>query len=129
MKKMMNKAMAAMMMMALAMAMPAKADNRGHVVDNGRRNHVVIVDNHKKDAHFDKKNHKPGHIDMKHAYRPDMKTCSIRVGHRDNPKRIEAKARRINGVKDAHWNARTREVVVSYDANKTSARYIKRIVA
>ena len=58
-----------------------------------------------------------------------MKTCSIRVGHRDNPKRIEAKARRINGVKDAHWNARTREVVVSYDANKTSARYIKRIVA
>ena len=129
MKKMMNKAMAAMMMMALAMAMPAKADNRGHVVDNGRRDHAVVVDNHKKDAHFDKKNHKPGHIDMKHAYRPDMKTCSIRVGHRDNPKRIEAKARRINGVKDAHWNARTREVVVSYDANKTSARYIKRIVA
>ena len=129
MKKMMNKAMAAMMMMALAMAMPAKADNRGHVIDNGRRNHVVVVDNHKKDAHFDKKDHKPGHIDMKHAYRPDMKTCSIRVGHRDNPKRIEAKARRINGVKDAHWNARTREVVVSYDANKTSARYIKRIVA
>lgn len=128
MKKMMNKAMAAMIMV-LAMAMPAKADNRGHVVDNGRRNHAVVVDNHKKDAHFDKKDHKPGHIDMKHAYRPDMKTCSIRVGHRDNPKRIEAKARRISGVKDAHWKSRTREVVVSYDANKTSARYIKRIVA
>lgn len=128
MKKMMNKAMAAMMMV-LAMAMPAKANNRGHVVDNGRRNHAVVVDNHRKDAHFDKKDHKPGHVDKKHAYRPDMKTCSIKVGHRDSHKRIVAKAERINGVKDAHWNARTREVIVSYDANKTSARYIKRIVA
>ena len=83
MKKMMNKAMAAMMMMALAMAMPAKADNRGHVVDNGRRNHVVVVDNHKKDAHFDKKDHKPGHIDTtqnrnRGAYRSTCPSSSAR---------------------------------------------------
>lgn len=128
MKKMMNNALVAMIMV-LAMAMPAKADNRGHVVNSGRRDHVAVVDNHKKDAHFDKKNHKPGRIDKKHAYRPDMKTCSIRVGHRDNPRRIEAKALRVNGVKDAHWNARTREVIVSYDANRTSAHYIKRVIA
>ena len=127
MKKMMNKMMAAMMM-AIIFAMPAMANNKKNV-ESGRRDHAALVDNHKKDAHFDKKDHKPGHIDMKHAYRPDMKTCSIKVGHRDNPKRIEAKARRISGVKDAHWNARTREVVVSYDANRTSARHIKRVLA
>ena len=129
MKKMMNKAMVAMMMMALAMAMPAKADNRGHVVDNGRRNHVVVVDNHKKDAHFDKKDHKPGHIDNKHAYRPNMKTCTIKVGHRDSNKRIVAKAERIKGVKDANWNPRTRVLTVLYDANMTTAHYIKRVLA
>ena len=129
MKKMMNKAMAAMMMMAIAFAMPAKADNRGRIVDNGRRNHAVVVDNHRKDAHFDKKDHKPGHIDKKHAYRPDMKTCSIRVGHRDNPKRVEAKALRISGVVDARMNPRTRELTVRYDANKTTARHIRRVIA
>lgn len=126
MKKMMNKAMVAMMM-ALAMAMPAKADNRNNV-NSGRRDHAVVVNNNKKDAHFDKKDHKPGHIDNKHAYRPDMKTCKIKVGRHDSHRKIVAKAERINGVKDAHWNARTREVVVSYDANKTSARYIKRVL-
>lgn len=125
---MMNKAMAAMMMMAIAFAMPAKADNRNHVVNNGRRNHVVVVNNNKKDAHFDKKNHKPCHIDNKHACRPDMKTCKIKVGRHNSHKKIVAKAERINGVKDAHWNASTREVIVSYDANKTSARYIKRVL-
>ena len=129
MKKMMNKAMAAMIMMALAIAMPAKADNRGHVVDNGRRDHAVVVDNHRKDAHFDKKDHKPGHVDKKHAYRPDMKTCTIKVIHRDSHKRLVAKAEHINGVKDANWNPRTRELTVLYDANKTTSRYIKRVLA
>ena len=129
MKKMMNKAMVAMMMMAIAFAMPAKADNRGHVVDNGRRDHAVVVDNHRKDAHFDKKDHKPGHVDKKHAYRPDMKTCKIKVGHRDNPKRVEAKALRISGVVDARMNPRTRELTVRYDANKTTARHIRRVIA
>ncbi len=129
MKKMMNKVIAAMIMMAIAFAMPAKADNRNHVVNSGRRDHAVVVDNHKKDAHIDKKAHKPGHIDKKHAYRPDMKTCTIRVIHRDSHKRLVAKAEHINGVKDAHWNARTREVVVCYDANKTTARYIRRVLA
>lgn len=129
MKKIMNKAMAAMMMMAIAFAMPAKADNRNHVVNSGRRNHVVVVDNHRKDAHFDKKDHKPGHVDKKHAYRPDMKTCTIKVIHRDSHKRLVAKAEHINGVKDANWNPRTRELTVLYDANKTTSRYIKRVLA
>ena len=128
MKNMMNNALVAMIM-ALAIAMPAKANNRNHVVNSGRRDHVAVVDNNKKDAHFDKKDHKPGYINYKHAYRPDMKTCSIKVGHRDNPRRVEANVRRISGVKDARWNARTREVIVSYDANKTSARHIKRMLA
>ena len=128
MKKMMNKAIAAMIMMAIAFAMPAKADN-GYYVNSGRRDHSAVVDNHKKDAHFDKKDHKPGHIDNKHAYRPDMKTCSIKVGHHHSHHKIVEKAKRINGVKDANWNPRTRELIVLYDAKKTSSRYIKRVLA
>ena len=129
MKKMMNKAMAAMMILALAIVMPAKADKRGHVVDNGRRDHAIVVDNHRKDAHFDKKDNKPGYVDKKHAYRPDMKTCKIKVGHRDNPKRVEAKALRISGVVAVHMNPHTRELTVRYDANRTTARHIRRVIA
>ena len=126
---MMNKVIAAMIMMAIAFAMPAKADNKNHVVNSGRRDHAVVVDNHKRDAHIDKKTHKPGHVDKKHAYRPDMKTCTIKVIHRDSHKRLVAKAEHINGVKDANWNPRTRELTVLYDANKTTSRYIKRVLA
>ena len=117
-----------MIMMAIAFAMPAKADN-GYYVNSGRRDHSAVVDNHKKDAHFDKKDHKPGHIDNKHAYRPDMKTCSIKVGHHNSHHKIVEKAKRIDGVKDANWNPRTRELIVLYDAKKTSSRYIKRVLA
>lgn len=129
MKKMMNKAMAAMMMMAIALAMPAKADNRSHVANSGRRDHAVVVDKNRKDAHFDKKDHKPGHVDKKHAYRPDMKTCKIKVGRHENPRRIEARAKRISGVMEARMNSRTRELTVRYDANKTTARHIRRVIA
>ena len=128
MKKLMNKAIAAMIMMTIALAMPAKADNRNYV-NSGRRDHSVVVNNNKKDAHFDKKDHKPGHIDNRHVYRPDMKTCTIRISHRDSHHKIVAKAERIKGVKDANWNPRTRELTVLYDANKTTARYIKRVLA
>jgi hypothetical protein len=35
----------------------------------------------------------------------------------------------MKGVMDAKWNPRTREVIVRYDANVTSARHILHFMA
>ena len=137
----MNKVIAAMMM-AITTAMPAMAGNKNH---NDKKDKVVAV-NHKttvstsrqKDSHFDKVDKKttvstsrPTHFDThkKNTCRPDVKTYTIKVGRHDSYKKVVAKAERIDGVMDAKWNARTREVTVRYDANKTSAKYIKHSVA
>ena len=139
-----NKVIAAMMMMAITTAMPATAGNKNHV-NNDKKDKVVAVNISKKESHFDKVDKKttvstsrPTHFDThktmvstnrQNAYRPDVKTYTIKVGRHDSYKKVVAKAERIDGVMDAKWNARTREVTVRYDANKTSAKYIKHSVA
>ena len=128
--KTMNKVIAAMMMMAITTAMPAMAGNKNHT-NNDKKDKVVAVNNDKKESHFDKVDKKTTHFDThkKNTYRPDVKTYTIKVGRHDSYKKVVAKAERIDGVMDAKWNARTREVTVRYDANKTSAKYIKHSVA
>ena len=135
--KKMNKVIAAMMMMAITFAMPAMAGNK-KPNNHGKNDKVVIVNNDKKASHFDKVDKKTSHFDTHktHAYRPDVKTCTIKVSRHDSHKtkvstirQVVAKAENIKGVMDTNWNPRTRELTVSYDANKTSAHNIKHFVA
>ena len=126
----MNKVIAAMMMMAITFAMPAMAGNKKN---NNRKNEkvVVVVNNDKKASHFDKVDKKTSHFDAHktHAYRPDVKTTTIKVSRHDSHKKIVAKVENMKGVMDTNWNPRTRELIVRYDANKTSARNIKHFMA
>ena len=128
--KKMNKVIAAMMMMAITFAMPAMAGNKKN---NNRKNEkvVVVVNNDKKASHFDKVDKKTSHFDAHktHAYRPDVKTTTIKVSRHDTHKKIVAKVENMKGVMDTNWNPRTRELTVRYDANKTSARNIKHFMA
>ena len=128
--KKMNKVIAAMMMMAITFAMPAMAGNNKN---NNRKNEkvVVVVNNDKKASHFDKVDKKTSHFDAHktHAYRPDVKTTTIKVSRHDSHKKIVAKVENMKGVMDTNWNPRTRELTVRYDANKTSARNIKHFMA
>ncbi len=138
----MNKVIAAMMMMAITFAMPAMAGNKKN---NDKKHDVVVVNNDKKASHFDKVDKKTtvstsrptvstsrsSHFDTHktHAYRPDVKTTTIKVSRHDSHKKVVAKVENMKGVMDTNWNPRTRELTVSYDANKTSARNIKHFVA
>ena len=114
--KMMNKVIAAMMMMAITTAMPAMAGNKKH--NSGKNDKVVVVD--KKASHFDA---------HKHAYRPDVKACTFRVSRYDSHRKAVAKAETMKGVMNTKWNPRTRELTVIYDAKVTSARHIMHSVA
>ena len=135
--KKMNKVIAIMMMMSITFAMPAMAGNKKN--NNGKNDKVaVVVNNDKKASHFDKVDKKTTHFDTHktHAYRPDVKTCTIKVSRHDSHKtkvstirQVVAKVENIKGVMDTNWNPRTRELTVSYDANKTSAHNIKHFVA
>ena len=133
--KKMNKVIAIMMMMSITFAMPAMAGNNKK---NDKKHDVVVVNNDKKGSHFDKVDKKTtvstsrsSHFDTHktHAYRPDVKTCTIKVSRHDSHKKVVAKVENIKGVMDTNWNPRTRELTVSYDANKTSALNIKHFVA
>ncbi|MBR0048016.1 MAG: hypothetical protein IJP74_01690 [Prevotella sp.] len=128
--KTMNKVIAAMMMMVITTAMLAMAGNKNHA-NNDKKDKVVAVNNSKKESNFDKVDKKTTHFDThkKNTYRPDVKTYTFKVSRHDSYKKVAAKAERIDGVMDAKWNARTREVTVRYDANKTSVKYIKHTVA
>ena len=131
MKNMMNKVIAAMIMMAIANVMPAMADN-GKYVNSGRRDHTVVVNNHNnKDVHAGKMDKKPaGHdVHNKHAYRPDVKSCIVKVSRHTPHNRVVARAERVRGVMDTRWNPRTRELIIRYDARMTSARNIRHAVA
>lgn len=130
MKNVMNKVIAAMIMMAIAYAMPATADNHKNVI-SGRRDHAVVVNNHNKDVHPGKMDKKPAGHDAhnKHAYKPDVKSCVVKVSRHTHHDRVVAKAERMKGVMDTKWNPRTRELIIRYDAHKTSARNIKRAIA
>jgi fibronectin type 3 domain-containing protein len=148
--KKMNKVIAAMMMMAITFAMPATAGNKAN--NHGKNDKVlalqatkgravVVVNNDKKASHFDKAlaeqatkgraDKRTSHFDTHktHAYRPDVKTCTIKVSRHDSHKNVVAKVEKMKGVMDTNWNPRTRELTVRYDANKTSARNIKHFVA
>ena len=127
--KKMNKVIAAMMLMAITTAMPAMAGNKNH--HNGKNDKAVVVNNHKSESHFDKVDKALSHNDVHktHAYRPDVKTTTIKVSRHDSHKKVIAKVENMKGVMDTNWNPRTRELTVSYDANKTSAHNIKHFVA
>ena len=131
-----NKVIAIMMMMSITFAMPAMAGNKKN--NNGKNDKVVVVNNDKKGSHFDKADKKTTHFDTSktHAYRPDVKTCTIKVSRHDSHKtkvstirQVVAKVENMKGVMDTNWNPRTRELTVRYDANKTSARNIKHFMA
>ena len=126
--KTMNKVMAAMMMMALTITMPAMAGNKNH---NNKKKTVVVVTNDKGGSHFDKVDKALSHHNARNGnvYRPDVKTCTIKLSRHDSYKKVVAKAKNMKGVIDAKWNPRTREVTVRYDAKVTSARNIKRFMA
>ena len=125
----MNKVIAIMMMMSITFAMPAMAGNKTN--NHGKNDKAVVVNNDKKASHFDKVDKKTSHFDANktHAYRPDVKTTTIKVGRHDSHKKVVAKVENMKGVMDTNWNPRTRELTVRYDANKTSARNIKHFVA
>ena len=138
--KKMNKVIAAMMMMAITFAMPAMAGNKKN--NNGKNDKVlalqatkgravVVVNNDKKASHFDKADKKTSHFDTSktHAYRPDVKTTTIKVSRHNSHKNVVAKVENMKGVMDTKWNPRTREVTVIYDAKVTSARHIKHFMA
>ncbi len=136
--KKMNKVIAIMMMMSITFAMPAMAGNKTTVSTSRQPNNhskndkvVVVVNNDKKASHFDKADKKTSHFDAHktHAYRPDVKTTTIKVSRHDSHKKVVAKVENMKGVMDTNWNPRTRELTVRYDANKTSARYIKYFMA
>ena len=130
-----NKVIAIMMMMSITFAMPAMAGNNKK---NDKKHDVVVVNNDKKGSDFDKVDKKTtvstsrsSHFDANktHAYRPDVKTCTIKVSRHDSHKKVVAKVENMKGVMDTNWNPRTRELTVRYDANKTSARNIKHFMA
>ena len=132
-----NKVIAIMMMMSITFAMPAMAGNK-KPNNHGKNDKVVVVNNDKKASHFDKADKKTTHFDTSktHAYRPDVKTCTIKVSRHDSHKtkvstirQVVAKVENMKGVMDTNWNPRTRELTVRYDANKTSARNIKHFMA
>ena len=124
----MNKVIAAMMMMAITFAMPAMAGNNKK---NDKKHDVVVVNNDKKASHFDKVDKRTSHFDAHkpHAYRPDVKTCTIKVSRRDYQKNVRAKVEHMKGVMDTKWNPRTHELTVIYDAKVTSARHIRHFMA
>ena len=138
--KTMNKVIALIMMMAIAIAMPAMAGN-GKKNPNGKKNKVVVVTNGRRDVHAPKVDMRDPHgpkavmrdprfdAPRKPIYRPDVKTCVIKLGRHDSHKKVVAKAEHMKGVMDAKWNPRTREVIVRYDANVTSARHILHFMA
>ena len=126
--KKMNKVIAIMMMMSITFAMPAMAGNKKN---NDKKHDVVVVNNYKGGSHFDKVDKALSHNDVhkKNAYRPDVKTTTIKVSRHDSHKKVVAKVENMKGVMDTNWNPRTRELTIRYDANKTSARNIKHFVA
>ncbi len=106
------KLIAALMLMTITAATPATAKN-------------------KKVSHFDRVEMKASHFDKhhKHAYRPEVKTCTLVLGRHDSHKKLAAKADRMKGVIDTKWNPRRRELTIIYDAKVTTARHIRHFMA
>ena len=134
--KKMNKVIVAMMTMAITFAMPAMAGNKKHT-NHDKKTTVVVVTHDKTTvstsrqvSHFDNVDKRTSHFDAhKHAYRPDVKSCTFKVSRHDSHKKVVAKAEHMKGVMDTKWNPRTRELTVIYDAKVTSARHIMHFMA
>ena len=118
----MKKTIAAMMMMAMTAAMPAMAGNNHFGKNDKKAGHYD-----KSIAHYDKRT--ATHFDTHRAARPDMRTYKIHLSRYDSPRAAIARAERINGVKEAKYNPRTRELTIIYDAYRTSILHIKHAVA
>ena len=116
------KKMIAAMMMAMTVAIPAMAGNKHFGKNDKKAGHY-----NKRTAHLDKRT--ATHFDTRHAARPDIKICTFRLGRHDSPRAAIARAERINGVKEAKYNPRTRELTIIYDAHRTSILHIKHAVA
>ena len=116
----MKKMIAAMMMMAMTAAMPAMAGNKHFDKSAAHFDKRTAT-------HFDKRT--ATHFDTRHHARPDMKICTFRLGRHDSPRAAIARAERINGVKEAKYNPRTREITILYDAHRTTLRHIKHTMA
>lgn len=101
-----------LMLMTITAATPATAKN-------------------KKVSRFDRVEMKTSHFDKyhKHAYRPEVKTCTFRLSRHDYQKNVLAKVEHIKGVMTTKWNPRTHELTVIYDAKVTSARHIRHFMA
>ena len=106
------KMIAALMLMTITAATPATAKN-------------------KKVSHFDRVEMKASHFDKhhKHAYRPEVKTCTLVLGRHDSHTKLAAKADCMKGVIDTKWNSRKRELTIIYDAKVTTARHIRHFMA
>ena len=126
---MMNKVMAAAMIMAVIFAMPAMAGNKKN---HNRKNDkvVVVINKDKKVPHFDRADKRTSRFAAhRHVYRPDVKVCTFRVSRHAAHHHAVAKAEHMKGVMNTKWNPRTRELTVIYDARVTSARHIMHSVA
>ncbi|MCR4582920.1 MAG: hypothetical protein K5764_05125 [Prevotella sp.] len=151
MKNVMNKVMAATMMMTLTIAMPAMAGNKKRDY-NGKDVKVVVMKKDKKAVRHDKMHkgmygnvhkgtyamahrghaaHKAMHFaaPRKPAWHPAMRVFTFKVGRHAIRRHAVAKAERLYGVRKTYWNPRTHEMTVYYDARITSARHIMRAVA
>lgn len=106
------KMIAAMMIMTITAAMPATANNQ-------RGSHFDRIE--KKNSHFDR-HHRP-------AYRPEVKSYTIRLSRYESHRQLAARAGRLKGVMDTKWNPRTRELTIIYDAKMTSSRHIRHHLA
>ena len=120
----MKKMIAAMMMMAMTAAMPAMAGNK-HFDKHDKK--ATVVNHDKKAGHYDKRT--ATHFDTRHADRPDIKIYKYHLSRHDSPRAAIARAERINGVKEAKYNPRTREITILYDAHRTTLRHIKHTMA
>ena len=76
------KMIAAMVMMAMTVAMPAMAGNRHHNNHKHHDKNVVVVVHHKGGPHFDKR---AAHFDRHHAPRPEMRICAVYLSRFDSP--------------------------------------------
>lgn len=105
------------------------AGNKKHT-NHDKKTTVVVVTNDNNVSHFGKMDKRTSYFNAnRHAYCPDVKSCTFRVSRHDSHRKAVAKAEHMKGVMDTKWNPRTRGVTVIYDAKVTSARHIMHSVA
>jgi len=111
------KTLATMLILTVATTMSASAAThaRSH---NDRSMNVAATSSPKRVSHFE----------PRHAYRPQVMSCSFRLSRHDMRNHTVERAQGLRGVLDVRVNFRTRRMTVVYDANMISARQIRRVV-